>query len=178
MKKLIFAIVSLVLVSSVSNAQNFKFGHVNMQEVIFLMDEMDSARVVLEKYNQEIQDTYNAMVQEFQTKLATYQQMSANWTRSTVEAKQNELQNLEARLQQYQQSASQDIQNKQQELMIPIQQKAAEAVNKVGKANGFTYIFDTSTGVIPFVDESVSVDVTDLIKAELKISPDKNLPRQ
>lgn len=168
--------ISLLIISGASYAQNLKFGHINMQEIVFLMDEMDSARVVLEKYNKDIQDTYNAMLTEYQTKVSTYQQMAANWTPATQEAKANEIQNLEQRLNQYQQSAQMDLQNKQQELIMPIQQKASEAVNKVGRTNGFTYIYDLSIGAVIYFDEQSSIDVSNMVKKELNIPLDKKLP--
>lgn len=175
MKKSLLIVIAFIFASA-SFAQELKFGHVNMQEIVYLMDEMDSARVVLEKYNQDIQDTYNSMVSEFQRKYTEYQQMAANWSPAVLEAKQKELQDIEVRIQEYQQSAQVDMQNKQQEIFAPIQMKANEAVQKVGRTNGLVYIFDISMGTIPFVNETLSIDVTPMVKAELNISPSKKLP--
>ncbi len=175
MKKTLLIVLAFVFASS-SFAQDLKFGHVNMQEIVYLMDEMDSARVTLEKYNKDIQDMYNEMVAEFEKKYTEYQQMAANWSPAVLQSKQQDLQSLELRLQEYQQSAQIDMQNKQQEILAPIQLKANEAVQKVGRANGLIYIFDISMGTIPFINESLSMDVTADVKAALNISPDKKLP--
>ena len=117
------------------------------------------------------------MVEELNTKYATYEQMSANWTPSVLATKQQELQDLQARLQQYQQNAQMDMNNLQQQLMGPISQKANEAVTKVGKANGLIYVFDLSSGAVPYFDAAQSMDITAQVKAELGISPDKQLPQ-
>lgn len=146
MKRITLIALSVVVTALTATAQELKFGHINMQEVVFLMDEMDSARVQLEKFNQDIQTTYNAMIEEYNTKISTYEQMSANWTPSVLATKQQEIQDLQSRLQQYQQNAQMDINNLQQQLMAPISQKANEAVSKVGKANGLIYVFDLSSG--------------------------------
>ena len=177
MKRISLIALSVIATAFVATAQELKFGHINMQEVVFLMDEMDSARVQLEKFNQDIQTTYNAMVEELNTKYATYEQMSANWTPSVLATKQQELQDLQARLQQYQQNAQMDMNNLQQQLMGPISQKANEAVTKVGKANGLIYVFDLSSGAVPYFDAAQSMDITSQVKAELGISPDKQLPQ-
>ena len=177
MKRISLIALSVIATAFVATAQELKFGHINMQEVVFLMDEMDSARVQLEKFNQDIQTTYNAMVEELNTKYATYEQMSANWTPSVLATKQQELQDLQARLQQYQQNAQMDMNNLQQQLMGPISQKANEAVTKVGKANGLIYVFDLSSGAVPYFDAAQSMDITAQVKAELGISPDKPLPQ-
>jgi outer membrane protein len=77
------------------------------------MDEMDSAQVVLEKYGRELQETFVSMQNEFQTKVNNYEQMSANWTPAVVQAKTQELESMQQRLQQFQASAQQDLQAKQ-----------------------------------------------------------------
>lgn len=177
MKRIIVIALSVFSVMSLASAQEFKFGHLNMQEVIFLMDETDSARVEMEKFNSEMQETLNAMAQEFETKYRTYQEMAANWTPSVRATKEQELADLQNRLQQYQQNANMDLNNLQQQLMTPIQQKANEAVAKVGKANGLVYVFDTSMGVIPYFDTTQSMDVTEQVKVELGIPLDKMLPQ-
>ena len=45
------------------------------------------------------------------------------------------------KLQGYQQQASQLYQQKQTDLMQPIQKKAADIVQNVAKENGYTYVF-------------------------------------
>ena len=132
MKRITLIALSVIAAAFTATAQELKFGHINMQEVVFLMDEMDSARVQLEKFNQDIQTTYNAMIEEYNTKISTYEQMSANWTPSVLATKQQEIQDLQARLQQYQQNAQMDLNNLQQQLMAPISQKANEDVSKMG----------------------------------------------
>lgn len=178
MKKVTIIALCVFATAMAASAQSaLKFGHVNMQEVVFLMDEMDSARAELDRFNQEMQTTYNAMIEELNTKYATYEQMSANWTPSVVATKQQEIQDLQARLQQYEQNAQRDIAALQQQLMAPIQQKATEAVSKIGKANGLIYIMDISSGAVVYFDAAQSMDVTAQVKAELGISPDKKLPQ-
>ena len=168
MKKITLIAACIFATAFVASAQTLKFGHLNMQEVVFLMDEMDSARVELEKFNTDIQTTYNAMIEEYNTKIST--------TPSVLATKQQEIQDLQNRLQQYQQNAQMDMNNLQQQLMAPISQKANEAVTKVGKANGLIYVFDLSSGAIPYFDAAQSMDITAQVKAELGISPDKKLP--
>ena len=177
MKRIIVIALSVFSVATLASAQEFKFGHINMQEVIFLMDETDSARVEMEKVSADMQATYNAMLEELRTKYATYEQMNAHWTPAVLATKQQEIQDLEARIQQYYQSMQMDMNNLQQQLMAPIQQKANEAVTKVGKANGLIYVFDTSMGVIPYFDAAQSMDVTEQVKIELNIPLDKMLPQ-
>ena len=73
MKK-IFLIASAALLSIAASGQDLKFAYVDFTEVMQLMPEMDSARTQIEAASKEAQETYQAMVEEFQTKYQTYQQ--------------------------------------------------------------------------------------------------------
>ena len=172
---LLVASLSFIFSAKAVCAQEFKFGHVNLQEVIFLMPEMDSAQVVLEKYTKELEEIFTGMQNEFSTKYNNYQQMSANWTPAVVEAKAKELQEMQNNLQQFEVNAQREIQAKQQEILAPIYIKAGDALKKIGTSNGFTYIFDISASGIPYLNENVSIDISTMLKNALNIPLDKKL---
>ena len=65
----------------------------------------------------EAQETFNSMVEEYQTKANQYQQKSATWTAAIKEAKEKELVDIQNRIQEFQQTISQELQQKQAELM-------------------------------------------------------------
>lgn len=60
--------------------------------------------------------------------------------------KAEELQGMEANIQQARQSAGEELQKKQQELMGPILEKAQNAIQKVAKTQGFQYVLDATPG--------------------------------
>ena len=76
-----------------------------------------------------------------------------------------EIQGLEQRIATFQQSATTSLQNKEQELLDPMLQKAQEAIDKVAKNGKYTYIFDSSTGVLLYVNDSE--DILPKVKKEL-----------
>ncbi len=162
-----------LLASSTSFAQTLKFGHINSQELIAVMPERDSAVIKLEKYAAELESELKAMQAEFQTKYNTYQQKQATWTAAVLESKTKELQELDGRIQQYQQNASEEYQQMQQILYAPVFQKANETIKSIGKERGLIYIFDTSAGSLPYIDATLSEDILPLAKSALKIPADK-----
>jgi len=178
MKKIIFAFTLLAVTAAASSAQNFKFGHLNLQEVIYLTADMDSAIAFMERYQKDLQETMESMQQEYYTKVNNYQQMSANWTAAVLQAKQQEIGELEQRIQTFQQNAQQEMQAKQQELLRPIYEKANNAVATIGKNGGYTYIFDTSSSSIPYINAAQSVNVTDEVKKALNVPLDKVMRQQ
>jgi len=178
MKKIIFAILLFAGLSTIAGAQNPKFGHINANELVSLMSEMDSARVKLQAYQTDLEDTMQGMEDEYNTKYTEYQRKQNTWTPAVREAKETEIQSLVQRIQQFQQTAQQEMQQMQQLLMNPVVEKADKAIKKVAKDNGLTYVFDTSAGALLYQDETQSVNLLPLAKKELGIPAEKVAPSQ
>lgn len=176
MKRIILILFFAAFVTIGANAQ--KFGHINTSELVSLMAETDSARVQLEAYQNELIEEMDAMQTEYNQKLNTYQQKSSTWTAAIKESKEAELSEIVQRLNQFQQTAQEDLANMQQTLMMPIYQKAQEAINKIGKDNSLVYIFDTSAGAIIYTDDTQSMNILPLAKAALGIPAEKVAPAQ
>ncbi len=66
----------------------------------------------------------------------------------------------------------------QQVLMSPVIEKAQNAITKVAKENGLTYVFDLSAGSLIYYDDKGSVDLLPLVKKELGIPAEKVAPTQ
>ncbi len=178
MKKIAFAILLFTGISALAGAQNLKFGHINAQELVSLMSEMDSARVKLQAYQVELEDTMQGMEDEYNTKYTEYQRKQGTWTPAVRESKEKEIQDLVQRIQQFQQTAQQEMQEMQQILMQPVLKKAQDAIEKVAKDNAFTYVFDTSVGTLLYMDAAQTTDILPLAKKELGIPAEKVAPTQ
>ena len=174
MKKIVLVFLLAAGFGFCANAQ--KFAHINSQELVSLMSEMDSARVKLNAYQADLEETFQGMQDEYNTKLNDYQRKNSTWSPSIRETKEQELQELVNRIQQFQQSAPQDLQQMQQTLLAPVYDKADAAIKKVAKENGYIYVFDLSAGAINYVDEAQSINILDLLKAELGIPAEKVSP--
>ena len=66
-----------------------------------------------------------------------------------------------------QSAAEQELARYEAEQLGPIEEKAFQAIKRVAQANGFTYIFDSSLGVLIY--KPASDDITNMVKAELGI---------
>lgn len=172
MKKFI-VILAFMAAAVTLSAQNQKFGHVNYSEIIQLMAETDSARATMALAQQEANETFQGMVNEYNTKLEQYQQKRASWTPAVTESKERELQEIGQRIQDFEQSIQQELAQRQQALMMPIYQKASEAVKKVAKSLDLVYVYDVTS--LLYFDETKSVDISKQLKAELGIPEDKVL---
>ena len=79
---------------------------------------------------------------------------------------------MQNRIQEFQQSVSQELQEQQNTLMAPIQQKANEAIQKIAKERGFDIVLDGSSAL--FFSDNV-VDLTADARKALGIKEGRTL---
>ena len=170
MKK-ILAIAAMALLTLAASAQ--KLGRVNFTELYQLAPEADAAREQITAMQNEAQETFSSMVEEYQTKATQFQQKSATWTAAIKDAKQKELVDIETRIQEFQQTISQELQQKQAELMNPIMEKAQKAVQDLAKAQGILAVFDSGSAL--YFDESAVVDLTPAARKSMGIKEGRTL---
>jgi outer membrane protein len=168
MKK-VLVIVALLLTSSfgIIKAQTQKLGHINSMELMQMMPGVKEANESLEKYQADLEDALKTMYQEYQTKAADYEAKKNLMNDIVREQKEKELGQMQANIQDFQQTAQDKIQAKKEELLAPISKAAEDAIKTVAKENGYTYIFDTSMGMVIYFPDSN--DIMDLVKKKLNI---------
>lgn len=149
-------------------AQAPKFGTVNAEDVFAVMPESKAAQDEIAAASKQYEDEYQKLNEEMQKKFAEYQslQTDAATPQSIKDRRLQEMQDLDQKAQQFAQTAQQDLQRKQAQLMQPIQEKLIKAIQEVGANNGFTMIFPE--GLAPYASADV-IDVTPLVKAHLGI---------
>ena len=161
-------IAALFLCAASISAQTLKFGHINSQELLMSMPERDSSETKLKKVAKDLQEQIETLQVEFNKKYQDYLQKKATFSDAIREMKEKELSDLQQRSQEFEQTAQQDYQKQQADLMKPIVDKANAAIQKVAKANGFIFVFDVSTGAVAYFSDQ-SIDVLPLVKKELGI---------
>ena len=76
MKKFVLLAFCVLSFGAFSQAQNLKFGHLNTSELISLMSERDSAFVKLQAYQNELEETLDGMMTEYNNKVNEFQRKS------------------------------------------------------------------------------------------------------
>jgi outer membrane protein len=169
MKRFTAIAALLVFVVAAGHSQNLKFGHINSDELIQAMPEFDSATAKLEKFRKELVNALDLMTVELNNKNDAYTKEAKNLTDIVKQTKEQELIDLNKRIQDFQQNAQQQLQNKQVELFQPIYTKVDKAIKDVGKENGFLYVFDVAKGALLYFDETKSTNIMALAKTKLGI---------
>lgn len=163
MKKVLFTLAVVVMTAFAfqANAQikAYKFGYVNSLELLDAIPEKKTADTDLEKYGNDLYASLEKMYGEYQKKIQDFQTGVQNGSLTEIdqEFKAKEIQDLEKRIQDFQEQADEKIAKKRQSLYQPLIDKINKAIADVAKENGYTYIFDSSAGSILHADESENI---------------------
>ena len=170
-KNLMVAVALMLGATTVSMAQS-KVAHIDSQKLLSEMPEMKSAQAQLQKLEQSYTNDIQSSVKEYTTKAQAFQnevnaltedQLKSRQTE--LERKSKELETMQNNIRQAQQTAAEDLQKKQQNLLAPLYEKARKAVEKVAKAQGFDYVLDsTQPGTVIFANGK---DLYNDVKKEL-----------
>ena len=162
MKKLFLAI--LVAIPMLAVAQSSKFGVVNTQAVMEAMPDVKTVNEQVEAASKKYEDEFQKLNAQMDKEYADFQALDASTPESIKQRREQEIQELYQKLQQFRVTASQDLQRQHEQLMAPVVNKITTAINAVGKENGFTFIFESTQPI--YTGDDVT-DVTPLVKKNL-----------
>lgn len=161
MKKIILMLMLLAPMAMMAQ----KFGKVNTQTIMQSMPEVSKANGELEAQQKQYANDLQAMQNELQRKSEEYQKNQSTMNATKQKETETELQNMYNKIQQTYQDNQKALQEKSNELMQPILTKVRNAINAVGQAGGYTYIFEEGAAI--FTGANVK-DVTSEVQAKLK----------
>ncbi len=169
MKKVLiaFAVCLLTFGGSAMAQKNLKFGHINSTELMQIMPGRDSAQAILQTEVTEIENTLKSMQSELETRYNDYMQNQQGWTELIRQTKQREIQDMGTRIQEFQENAQKQLQEREAELLKPIIDRAKKAIEDVAREGGYTYILDSGTGALLYSQESE--DIMPQVKRKLGI---------
>lgn len=161
MKKLVLMLMLLAPMTMMAQ----KFGKVNTQTIMQALPDVAKANGELEALQKQKDNELKAMQEEFQRKADEYQKGASTMNATAKQQKETELQGLNQKIQQAYQDGQQELQKKSNELMQPIVAKVRAAIDAVGKAGNYTYIFEEGAAI--YTGSNV-VDVTKEVQSKIK----------
>ena len=161
MKKLVLMLMLLAPMTMMAQ----KFGKVNTQTIMQALPDVAKANGELEALQKQKDNELKAMQEEFQRKADEYQKGASTMNATAKQQKETELQGLQQKIQQAYQDGQQELQKKSNELMQPIVTKVRAAIDAVGKAGNYTYIFEEGAAI--YTGSNV-LDVTKEVQSKIK----------
>lgn len=165
------SLIALLFVGNFTYAQ--KFGHINSQELLAVFPESEDAQKQIEEYAKTLEEQLEKMQVEYNNKLNDYVQQRETMTDFLKQSNEEELGNMQQRMQAYQQNAQQELKKKEASLIQPLLLNANNAIKAIGERDKLTYIFDKGAGAIIF-EGAGSKDLTEDVLNEIyKADADK-----
>lgn len=161
-KKLLLAI--MIALPSMAFAQ--KFGMVDTNNLMQSIPAVKEVQTQLEASVKKYNDEETKLRQEYEKKVKELQEMDQNTPEAIQKRRVEEIQALEQKITEFRQTASQDLQRQQEQLMQPIQKQIMDAIQSVGTEGGYTFIFEQGQALFSGKDV---VDVTAQIKTKLGV---------
>lgn len=164
LKKILLAVA--VALPMFASAQSVKIGIVDTNAVFSVMPETAAAQTKIQEVQKKYQDEFTRLEDEYKRMVDDLQKMKDDELPAIRERKTREITDYQQKIQAFMNSADQDIAQQQQSLMAPIATSIKNAIESVGKENGFSLIQAYSPDQIMYYAAPVE-DITNLVKAKL-----------
>ncbi len=174
-KLILTALAAVMFLGFQSNAQ-VKIGYTNVDVILGQLPETKTVEAELKTRKDQYDASYKQKVTDFQTKLQAYEKGAATMSDIIKADKEKELQTAQASIEEFQKSAQDDLQKKQNQLLAPILQKIQTGIDAVAKEAAYTHVFniDAGQGTTPILlyatEES---NITNLVLKKLGVEPAK-----
>ena len=153
MKKLIVLFALAAFMFS-GNVMAQKMAHINLNDLLLLMPERKKAEADIQEYAKTLDSQMRVMNSEYESKVQEYTAKEGIMTEPVKADKQKEIGDLEDRIRNFQTTAQESLQKKQNELLEPMIAKAKKSIEEVAKEGGYKYVFDNSQGTLLYSEAS------------------------
>ena len=167
MNKVILSLFLFTALAPTALAQATKLGHVDRQALLLMLPERKDAESRMQNFAKGLDDRLKAMGAEYTAARDSAESRAATMTNTEKEAALRDLAEMEKRIMDAQSKAEEDLAKQEEELLAPMVKRTNEAIKAVAEESGFTYIFDTSTGMVVYFDRGE--DILPLVKTKLGI---------
>ncbi len=169
--KLFLLSLGIILISlfNSSNLSAQKFGYLNSQALLSEMPEVKQADAELQALQTQLEKKGQQMVQDLQTKYQDLQrrEQSGEISPKALDEEARKLKEQETEIGKFEEDMQKELTTKRQQKLQPLLDKVNAAIKQVATENQFTYIFDSSAGILLYAQETM--DVTALVKTKLGI---------
>jgi outer membrane protein len=162
MRKLIVLLFALLPLGIC--AQEVKIAYVYQEEIFNVMPEMEEVRTKLAALNEQYEKDLKVMQDEHRKKYEDYMAQQDSLTENIKLRRQQDIQDLATRIDNYVPSARQDMERQAEAMYTPIQEKVQNAIKAVGEEKGYTFIINPQA--LLYIG-SAAVDATPFVKARL-----------
>lgn len=167
MKKFTAIFVLAASLGIVNKTQAQKTGYISVDQIVVLMPETAKVDSLLGQFEKDsINPQLNYIVGEYQRKDSMYRD-SVRTPASVRKTLESELQTLVYQIQNWDNIKQQVLQNKQEQLLRPIYDKAFKAIQDVAKEKGYSYVYTKEALLVAPPGDDILQLVADKLKVKI-----------
>ena len=170
MKRILTLGMLWVAILCTLSAQTPKFGNIEMAKLFEMMPENLAVEQELARLQAAYDNEIQKMGEDYQLKVSDFVAVQQSLDPNIAEARAQEIEQLQQRIQQFRHKAAQSLRDKRKELTEPIVERVTRAIQSVGLQYGYTYIFDLKQAGILFFSPEQCDDVMPLVLIELGLN--------
>ncbi|WP_229743065.1 OmpH family outer membrane protein [Hymenobacter qilianensis] len=179
MNKIRFALAAAALIFTTSTATlaqqaSLKIGYTSVDYVLSQMPESKQIESDLKAYSSQLEAQLKSKIADYQTKAEAYQKGASAMTDVVRADKEKELTGLQGSIQEFQRSADNSLQQKQQTLLKPALDKLQKTIDAVATENGYTYVLNSDGASPVLLHGPKEGDISDMILKKMGVTPGAN----
>ncbi|UOQ54543.1 OmpH family outer membrane protein [Hymenobacter cellulosivorans] len=165
------AVLTISTATSALAQAPLKIGYTSVEYVLSQMPESRQIESDLKAYSSQLEAQLKSKYADYQSKAEAYQKGASAMTPVVREDKEKELTNLQNSIQEFQRSADQSLQQKQQALLKPALDKLQKNIDAVAEENGYTYVLNSDGASPVLLHGPKEGDISDLVLKKMGITP-------
>lgn len=164
MKKMFVVLMIIALTFSLSAKGNLKLAWVNSEKITTQSKEFIKGQKSFTEFAKKKEASLKKSEDEIVKLEDEIRKLPAMVSK---DAKQKKIETYQQKMQEYMKlkdSVQRELQQKQQELLMPIKTKILKAIDTISKSKGYDFVFDSAAGSLLFAKPEFEI-TTDVIKA-------------
>ncbi|WP_242509952.1 OmpH family outer membrane protein [Hymenobacter persicinus] len=175
MNKFRLALIAAVFTLTTSTAAlaqaPLKIGYTSVEYVLSQMPESKQIESDLKAYSSQLEAQLKSKYADYQAKAEAYTKAQSTMTEVVRADKEKELTGLQNSIQEFQRSADQSLQQKQQTLLKPALDKLQKTIDAVAEENGYTYVLNSDGASPVLLHGPKDGDISDLVLKKMGVTP-------
>lgn len=165
-KKVLLAVA--LAIPMFASAQTLKIGIVDVEEIVQKLPDYTDAQNKYVETSKKYEDEFGKLREEMNRRYEELQKMPEDELATIRDRKVKDFQEYQLKIQQFEESATQELAKVQQELLAPIYQKVNNAIQTVGQEGNYSMIEAKVASLVLYYADPVE-DITPKVKAKLGV---------
>ena len=145
-----------------------RFGYFSFEQVFHTMPGYAIAKHNMDELRGKYDEETKRVETEFISKYEEFLDGQRSYAKSILEKRQAELRELMEKNIAFKAEAARLLKKAEEEAYAPLKAKMNEALQQIGKENGFAFILNTDNNATPYLSAEMGVDITEALKEKMK----------